>query len=159
MIAWDEREVFDRTGHLFLWNIQRNSGEVPLVKGDASLGLSIPELPAAIHLINFGIEDQVSLRASRLHLLETIRLGREMWRCIYAETEDNYEWIPSPAQRSAVFQTTVSVEQISTWLAPLSELEAVLEGRKLAHFGDLSRGLGQVLNQSRSLPTLARASA
>lgn len=74
------------------------------------------------------------MASARQHFLKTTQLGRAMWERIFAETDDYYEWLPSPLQKGVIIRQAVTDNSIKTWKSALAEAEEVLEGRKLLPF-------------------------
>ena len=58
-------------------------------------------------------------------------LSRQTWAAVRAETDNDNEWLPGPHQKG-VLDMPVTEDMIVSWLAVLDELDAVLDGRKLA---------------------------
>jgi hypothetical protein len=91
----------------------------------------IADLVAFIHLIRWPVADPARLASSLGHLQATVRLSRESWRRIMAETDDDREWIPNPRQHGVLQAMPLSAEQVAGWNRLLDETDAVLAGRKL----------------------------
>lgn len=72
----------------------------------------------------------------RKHWLKVVDLNRETWRHIRAETDNDCEWLPNTKQQG-VIGLNVRDELVDGWLEVMSELEALLEGRKtlMKNFG------------------------
>lgn len=91
----------------------------------------IADLVAFIHLIRWPVAEPDRLTSSLGHLEATVRLSRESWRRIMAETDDDREWIPNPRQAGVLRTMPLSAEQVAAWNRLLDEIDAVLAGRKL----------------------------
>jgi hypothetical protein len=65
------------------------------------------------------------------HLEAMVRLGRENWKRILAETDNRAEWIPNPGQTGALPRMPVTQRQVDGWKDFLDEFEAILQGKKL----------------------------
>ncbi|MBC7855103.1 MAG: hypothetical protein IAF94_16860 [Pirellulaceae bacterium] len=76
------------------------------------------------------LAEPARLSRFRGHLIKIAELNRESWRYIRSETDNNYEWLPNAKQQS-VLQMPVRDNMIDAWLAALTEIEALLEGKKL----------------------------
>jgi HEAT repeat protein len=91
-----------------------------------------------------AVKEPARLGQFRKHLLEVVKLNRETWRFIRAETDDDHEWLPNPKQKG-VFGLPVRNEMIDAWLEMMGELEALLEGKKTFvsdwGFGQNEKGL------------------
>jgi hypothetical protein len=73
-----------------------------------------------------------------------IRLSREDWKAIRAETDNDREWLPGPQQAGANQLTGLEVTEteVQAWLATLTVAENVLEGRILVpHFRFADKGI------------------
>jgi hypothetical protein len=81
----------------------------------------------------FVLKEPGRLGRFRKHMMRVVELNRETWKFIGQETDDDHEWLPNPRQRS-VFGLPVRSEMIDSWLDALSELEALLDGKKTIHF-------------------------
>jgi hypothetical protein len=102
----------------------------------------IADLIAFIHLFNWPVIEPERMPEVRKHLLEMIRLSRESWRRIQAETDDDREWIPGPSQRSALVRLRTTEERVAGWHTFLDEFEAILDGRRLIkHWRFVTRGV------------------
>lgn len=82
------------------------------------------------------------MRSSLGHLEEVVRLSRETWRAIEAETDDAGEWIPNANQTGTFPDTQVTAEMIAGWKEFLDEAEAILAGRRLVPHWRLAKGRG-----------------
>ncbi|TIU51662.1 MAG: hypothetical protein E5W35_30760 [Mesorhizobium sp.] len=97
-----------------------------------------------VHLVNWPVVEPERRQAARRHLLEMIRLSREDWKAILAETDNDREWLPGPQQKGANPLTGLDVgqEQVTAWLATLTMAEDLLEGRVLLpHFRIAGKGI------------------
>jgi hypothetical protein len=93
----------------------------------------ILDVIAAVHLVNLPLKEPERMESARQHVLEMIRTSRQSWVLIQAETDDDHEWLPNPKQ-TGVLRIPVTRELIGGWLAVLTEMEDLLEGRKLVPF-------------------------
>ena len=66
----------------------------------------------------------------RFHLLKMIELSRQNRRRIYAETDDNAEWVPGPKQIGRFRNLRVTEDVVQGWHVFLDEFEAILNGDK-----------------------------
>ena len=93
--------------------------------------------------------------SARLHLLSMIELSRESWRRIYAETDDDAEWIPSPSQTGRFRNLRVTDEIVQGWHGFLDEFEALLNGAKLVRHwrfaGDRGVNIRRMFTEPRRL--------
>ena len=146
LLAHDTRDAFERAGHLFF---AANETPFAFLKGermslDFGTGVDAADLVAMVHLLNFDLVEPERMARSRHHLLETLRLGNEMWRWYDAETDDDREWIPNIRQRdTALPNALITPEMRDTWLRALGEGDDLLRGKRVARFwrGDGERGI------------------
>jgi hypothetical protein len=84
-------------------------------------------------LTRLPVKEPARVRAALAHLEATVANGKEMWKHILAETDDDNEWIPNPRQ-TGVLGIKVTQEMVDAWLETLDEAEQVLKGKKLLPF-------------------------
>ncbi|MES0064300.1 hypothetical protein NKJ73_00500 [Mesorhizobium sp. M0074] len=104
----------------------------------------IADFISLVHLINWQVVEPERRQAARRHLMEMIRLSREDWKAIRAETDNDREWLPGPQQKGASPLTGLEVgeQQVQAWLAALAMAEDLLEGRTLLpHFRIADKGI------------------
>ena len=77
--------------------------------------------------------DKSRMASARAHLLATVAENRVFWNRVAAETDDAQEWLPNEHQHSAIGIDLPPGTQAS-WLAVLSDVEDVLNGKKLLPF-------------------------
>lgn len=132
ILAHDERELFERCGQLMFPEIESpwRTSHQPAEDEQHQLN-QITDAIAALHLIRFPLVEPERMKSAHAHLLQVVAESRKCWERASAETDNDHEWIPNPDQDS-VLQQEVSAEIITGWHAVLDELEALLEGRKLA---------------------------
>ncbi|WFP65423.1 hypothetical protein [Mesorhizobium sp. WSM4904] len=97
-----------------------------------------------VHLVNWPVIEPERRQAARRHLLEMIRLSREDWKAILAESDNDREWLPGPQQKGVNPLTGLEVgeQQVTAWLATLTMAEDLLEGRVLLpHFRITGKGI------------------
>jgi hypothetical protein len=152
VLAYETKELFAHCGHLFFGKTDTPYAFMQTKSGEWG---EILDAVAFIHLLNFPLLDGPRLETARQHLLTVISLSRRNWDCILAESDDRFEWIPSPRQRGVVPDGRVTMEMVTSWRAFLNEAEAILEGRILLPFwreDPQRRGLnlGKVFSQPRN---------
>jgi hypothetical protein len=149
-LAYDGQELFDvaapllfaraKTPHEFMNTLK------PEIDGSffnpSGERVNLTDVIALIHLIRMPVKEPERMKAALAHLEKTIALGRESWKHILAETDDDHEWIPNPRQ-TGVLGFRVRQEQVDSWLSFLDESEELLKGRKLIPFwrGTEKRGV------------------
>jgi hypothetical protein len=139
LMAYDERELFERTAHLYFPSVDSPYrfllGGLGVFDFD---GVEIMDVVALIHLINFPLEQPQRMRSALERLQRMIATSRQCWGAIQAETDDDREWIPNPRQTSVIGAeggdgtgVRVTPEMAAGWNEFLDEAEAILAGRKL----------------------------
>ncbi|WP_192183818.1 hypothetical protein [Mesorhizobium amorphae] len=149
-LAHDFRSMFDGSFHM-LFPRAKLPLQATLVPLDGGMNGSIfssewrfADFISLVHLINWQVVEPERRQAARRHLLEMIRLSREDWKAIRAETDNDREWLPGPQQKGANPLTGLEVgeEQVQAWLAALTMAEDLLEGRLLLpHFRIADKGI------------------
>lgn len=66
----------------------------------------------------------------RLNVIAICELNRETWRYIRAETDNDYEWLPSSEQKS-VLGLPIREEMVDSWLDAVTEVESLFKGEKI----------------------------
>lgn len=149
-LAHDFRAMFDGSFHM-LFPRAKLPLQDTLVPPDGGMSGNIfasewrfADFVSLVHLVNWPVVEPERRRAARRHLLEMIRLSREDWKAILAETDNDREWLPGPQQKGANPLTGLEVgqEQVTAWLATLTMAEDLLEGRALLpHFRITGKGI------------------
>jgi hypothetical protein len=147
-LAVNTKEIFDCTAHLFFEKV--DSPHVFLQEEQRAFDTiwtfdsrMISDIIAFIHLWRFPIQEPMRMRAALGHLEAMVAQGKEMWKYILAETDDDNEWVPNPKQKG-VMGVKVTQEMVDTWLATLDEIDNVLKGKTLVPFWrgtDTGRGV------------------
>lgn len=97
---------------------------------------------AAVSGVPWPVSEPDRMRVALAHLEEVVRLSRETWRAIEAETDDDDEWIPNANQTGVLPDGRVTAEMIAGWKEFLDEAEAILAGRLLVPHWRLAPGRG-----------------
>ncbi|MBN9552814.1 MAG: hypothetical protein J0H31_29175 [Alphaproteobacteria bacterium] len=149
-LAHDFRAMFDGSFHM-LFPRAKLPLQDTLVPPDSGMNGNIftsewrfADFISLVHLINWPVVEPERRQAARRHLLEMIRLSREDWKAILAETDNDREWLPGPQQKGVNPLTGLEVgqEQVQAWLATLTMAEDLLEGRTLLpHFRITGKGV------------------
>lgn len=138
-LAHDWRPSFEAGAHLFYPRVSpsvfagvrqsEEAGRSDFLGRRAELADAI----ALLHSIRWNVAEPERLKASHAHLKQAFALSRASWAAILTETDDDREWIPSPAQKNAAVRALgpITREQVDGWRAALDEMEAVVDGRKL----------------------------
>lgn len=144
-LAHDQRELFERVGHVVFPNIE--TPHVYLrgrsVFDPTMTGLDVSDIIALFHLLRFPVDEPARMGRSREHFLEAIQRSRAMWEHALAETDDDREWLPNPNQSAAMSQVRIDEARIKLWHDLLDDTEAALNGQKLTRFwrGDGTKGI------------------
>ncbi|AZO51397.1 MAG: hypothetical protein EOS54_28355 [Mesorhizobium sp.] len=149
-LAHDFKTMFDGSFHMLFPRAKLPLQDV-LVPPDGGMSGSIfasewrfADFISLVHLVNWPVVEPERRQAARRHLLEMIRLSREDWKAIRAETDNDREWLPGPKQMGPNPLTGLEVgeEQVTAWLATLDMAEDLLEGRVLLpHFRITGKGI------------------
>jgi hypothetical protein len=79
------------------------------------------------------VKEPERMKACWEHLRMVVETGRESWKFIRAETDDEREWIPNAKQNSAL-GIRLTDEMIDSWLMFLDESDELLQGKRLIPF-------------------------
>lgn len=138
VLAYDNRELFDRCGHVFFTSPVTPYGFLQQRKPFDPTGMEIDvsDLLAFVGSLDFPLagEGQERMARARQHLLQAIGHSRDMWKSAQAETDDDREWLPSPRQSPAIEGVAITQAQVALWLDLLDEAQSLLEGEKLLRF-------------------------
>ncbi|HMT13387.1 MAG TPA: hypothetical protein PKE19_01430 [Aestuariivirga sp.] len=96
---------------------------------------------ALIHLVNWQVVEPERRREVRLHLKAMADLSRKSWTAARAETDDDHEWLPNARQHPAFAFGPVDDTVIDGWLQIMTEMEQVLDGRKLLPHWRFAQGM------------------
>ncbi|CDX63419.1 conserved exported hypothetical protein [Mesorhizobium plurifarium] len=149
-LAHDFRNAFDGSFHMLFprAKLPLQDALVPLDGGMSGNMFAsewrFADFISLVHLVNWPVIEPERRQAARRHLLEMIRLSREDWKAILAETDNDREWLPGPQQKGLNPLTGLEVgeEQVQAWLATLTLAEDLLEGRVLLpHFRIAGKGV------------------
>lgn len=134
-LAHDGRELFDTSAHLFFKNTQTSGAKLsnPAPKRQAWNEEEIVDLIAFIHSIRMPVKEPERMKACWEHLRMVVETGRESWKFVRAETDDEREWIPNAKQNSAI-GIRLTDEMIDSWLMFLDESDELLQGKRLIPF-------------------------
>lgn len=102
--------------------------------------MPISDWIAMMHLMRFEVVEPARMIKVHQHLKMVVAMGREMWKYIDAETDNDREWVPSINQSSIIPEAEVTTEIHDAWLAFLDEADLVLDGKRLIRFWRMSRG-------------------
>jgi hypothetical protein len=117
----------------------------PYARGDAGMmgpeaDAFIADLIAAVHSLDFPVQDPERLAGVRERLLSITQFSRSNWDAIMAETDDNRELVPSPDQTSIFGDQQVTRKMIAAWQIGLDTTDKVLNGELLLPHWRFSQG-------------------
>ena len=107
----------------------------------ASRAAEWADFVAFVHLSQWPVAEPERLARALAHLENVVALSRVTWEVILAETDDENEWIPSPAQSGVIPSMPVTQGRVDGWLLFLDEFEALLQGRKVLPHWRLDKGI------------------
>jgi hypothetical protein len=137
ILAYDHGRLFEVTAHAFFARPQTEfAARHDRQQDDTNREIwdDLPDLIAAIHLMNFKRSEPERLAAAQDHLLQMVEMSRKSWELIKAETDNHHEWIPGANQQSVISNFAMNEQRIETWHKFLDEAEEVLRGQKLIPF-------------------------
>lgn len=133
ILAHDTQRLFEHTAHLFLAKpvtpfpfLQHRSREHDWAE--------ITDAIALIHLVDLPVSEPARMQLALGHLEQVVALSRRSWRCLLAESDDDFEWIPNPRQRGLGPEWRVTEEMVKGWDEFLDECERILAGTTLLPF-------------------------
>jgi hypothetical protein len=117
------------TPHTFLLETRRAFDENPLNNRE-----TISDAISFFHqLTRLPIKEPARIKAGLAHIEAGVAQGKELWKFILAETDDDHEWIPNPKQKGVV-GVQVTQEMVDAWRETLDETQQLLQGKKLLPF-------------------------
>lgn len=144
-LAHDQRELFERVGHVVFPNTETPHGYLRgrSVFDPTMTGLDVSDLIALVHLVHFPVDEPARMATAREHWLKAIGHSRIMWTNALVETDDDREWLPNPNQSAAMSGVRIDEARVKLWHDLLADTEAALNGEKLTRFwrGDGTKGI------------------
>lgn len=142
-LAHDGGELFATSGHLFFRRADTEFARTLPPESDLrrGSGAKIADAIALIHGLAVPVSHPERLAGARGHFLCAAALSRVTLDAIAAESDNDREWLPGPAQTSA-FGLGLTQEQADGWRRLLGEIEDLLEGRKLLPHWRFTDGRG-----------------
>ncbi len=142
LLAYDWLPVWNQCAHV----IFQNPDPVPPIAryAPARQGRDIAQwidLIAAVHDMRLEPRDKNGLLDARNEFRAMISCSRTCWNQVSAETDNDHEWLPSPAQ-TGPGGTKVTQQQIDGWRHILDELDDILAGKKLLPHQMIKSGTG-----------------
>jgi hypothetical protein len=117
------------TPHTFLLQSRRAFDENPLNNRE-----NFSDAISLLHqLTRLSIKEPARMKAALAYIEAGVANGKELWKFVLAETDDDHEWIPNPKQKGVV-RVQVTQEMIDAWRETLDETEQLLQGKKLIPF-------------------------
>lgn len=144
-LAHDQRELFERAGHVVFPNTQTPHAYLRgrSVFDPTMTGLDVTDLIALVHLIRFPVDEPERMARAREHWLLAIGHSRIMWTHALVETDNDREWLPNPNQDAPIGGMRMTEARVKLWHDLLADTEAALNGKKLVRFwrGDGTKGI------------------
>ncbi len=143
VLAYDEERLFNAVAHQLFDRPDVPALPVEILRDERhDWEHDIADAIAAIHLAAFPLKQPSKLKTAHEHLTEVIRLSRESWKAIQAETDNDHEWVPNSKQECVIPNVRVSAEMITGWHDFLNEAESLLAGKKLIPHWRLKPAVG-----------------
>jgi hypothetical protein len=143
VLAYDWQDQFERTAHLFYPRVD-SPYEFLEAEGPGAFmsfgAQNILDFIAWLHTVNYEVVEPERMQKALMHMETVIRLSRQSWKFIEAETDDDHEWVPGADQTSVMKGFNVGRDVISGWHEFLDEMESILQGRQLVPFWRGIRG-------------------
>lgn len=99
------------------------------------------DMIAALHEMRLDLVRPDGLRNARDEFRAMVGCSRICWQRVLSETDDEQEWLPSPAQ-TGPGGARITLPQIEGWHQVLDEMEAILAGQKLLAHWRMKPGTG-----------------
>ncbi len=128
--------VFPKAG-LPMGNLARGGSLVI----DADTDAYFADVIAAIHTASFPVADRDRLAGVLERASAVTALSRQNWEAILAETDDNFELVPSPTQTSLVPDQEVTEEIVSAWHQALDQIDRIIAGDLLVPHWRFTKGV------------------
>ncbi|MDB5540135.1 MAG: hypothetical protein JWQ89_1862 [Devosia sp.] len=107
---------------------------------DPDSEVTVADLIALIHTIDWAVVEPDRLKRVRERLLTISALSRQNWAAITAETDNDRELLPNPDQTAAVGRARVNAEQIAAWQSTLDTFDQVVNGELLIPHWRFAKG-------------------
>jgi hypothetical protein len=132
ILAYDMKELFESTGHVFFPEIESPHAHLRWQTDERrDWTFEIADAVAAIHLCRFEVREPHRLKSAHTHLIAVVDQSRLSWKAIQAEADDEFEWVPNARQTGVIPGVRVTQEMIDGWHEFLDEFAAILNGEKL----------------------------
>jgi len=99
------------------------------------------DIIAAIHDMRLELSDADGLKKAVTEFRSAIACSKACWARVLAETDDDQEWLPNPKQ-TGPRGSKVTQAQIDGWMTILTEVDAILTGKKLLPHWRVINGMG-----------------
>ncbi len=134
-LAHDRQALFDHCSHVAF---ARPKTPFPFLQAEYDYReyewMTVTDWIAFFHLMRFEVKEPARMLKAHEHLKMVIAMGKDMWKSIDAETDNDREWVPSTIQTSVIPGAEVTPEIRDTWLIFLNEADLVLDGTRLVRF-------------------------
>lgn len=133
--TYDSRELFAACAHLFFQNVDTPHKFLLTSRHKSpddysNYQFEFFDLISAIHLAKFPLAEPQRMMTILNHLKSVIRLSRESWKSILAETDNDREWLPNPNQKSVIPDVRITDNMIKSWFKSLDETALIIDGKK-----------------------------
>jgi hypothetical protein len=135
-LAHDGQELFESTAHMFFQKVRSPHAYLQEGRKLADFGgdIDVADLIALVHLIRMPVTEPQRMQAALSHFQSVVAMSRASWKHILAETDNDREWVPNPAQKSVMSGLRVSQDMVDSWKTFLEECDDLLAGKRLAPF-------------------------
>ena len=133
VLAHDWRDFFQHAGHLIFDRIETPYPFLRDVSIEGPGVINFTDVIAGLHVLRFPVVEPLRMKSALGHLKFLIGQSRTMWTFANKELDNDHEWIPNPRQQS-VIRMPITQVMTEVWISMLDEVEAILDGRKLAPF-------------------------
>lgn len=98
---------------------------------DPETDTGIADLIAGIHTLDWPVVEPERLARVRERMSDVLKLSRQNWTAILAETDDDHELLPSPKQSAMIAGTSIDQAKVDAWMKTLDQAQRVLDGELL----------------------------
>ncbi len=145
-LAYDSKETFDCTGHLFF---QKTNSPYTFLTGKKHImrasrqEMDFTDIISFIHLVRWQVAEPARMESALHHFEAMVAQNKDMWKYLMAETDDDHEWIPNPKQTGVIPNVSVTPEMALSWTQFMSKVDKILAGKLLVPFwrGDGTQGI------------------
>ena len=140
LLAYDWSPVWDQSAHLIFKNPNPRPPFNQWVGPGQGFG-DWADMVAAVHEMRLELKDKKAWPRARNEFQSMFASSRICWARVMAETDNDREWLPSPAQ-TGPGGATITQKEIDAWMLVLDELDAIMTGEKLMPHWRVRPGAG-----------------